>query len=390
MSDCVNCDSLWAQDRIRLYLVRSQGASTAARPYDEHSDPDLLTSPPLGTLDTILRHFDQPTASLSSAHSDVHHMRSPFLGSPEPDLTDDSSEPALTDYYSPDTDLADEPPETDLTDDSPDSDLTDNAGLSIKTMASTVFLTDTYIRDNFGDYGFLENTDLPYLPGTKPSTETTVSSQFLADLWEQDLVRDTDDAPMPMLPQFYDHEGRRMEVDGWVVEPRYVDADMMQLSATSTASASPIHPASLTRAHTSTLAPNPEGFFVVTGGRARGILTEWSDVQPLVADYPGFAFGCFGTREAADAAWRSAGEGTVPESIRPYCAAHPPSLPPNRPMQSNYAFYAVAKGCQIGIYTNWNDAYPHIQYHKDAVFKGFRTLQECLDWFNAKLKRHAK
>ncbi|KAI0042627.1 hypothetical protein FA95DRAFT_1610031 [Auriscalpium vulgare] len=159
----------------------------------------------------------------------------------------------------------------------------------------------------------------------------------------------------------------------------------MQLSPT------PIHPASLTLPHMSSTPSAPQGFFVVTGGRARGILTEWSAVEPLIVQYPNFAFACFATREAANEAWRSACAAQAAAPAAPpataYCSTHPPAAPAARRMKSNYPYYAVARGCRIGVYTDWNDAYPRVHHHKDAVYKGFHSLQDCINWLNTKLEK---
>ena len=45
-------------------------------------------------------------------------------------------------------------------------------------------------------------------------------------------------------------------------------------------------------------------------------------------------------------------------------------------------YYVVKEGSKVGIFTNWNECQASVKGYKGAVFKGFESKAEALDWFN--------
>jgi len=48
-------------------------------------------------------------------------------------------------------------------------------------------------------------------------------------------------------------------------------------------------------------------------------------------------------------------------------------------------YYVVKEGSKVGIFTNWNECQASVKGYKGAVFKGFETKAEALDWFNGRV-----
>lgn len=45
-------------------------------------------------------------------------------------------------------------------------------------------------------------------------------------------------------------------------------------------------------------------------------------------------------------------------------------------------YYVVKKGSKIGIFNNWPECLASVKGYKGAVYKGFETKVEALEWFN--------
>jgi viroplasmin and RNaseH domain-containing protein len=46
-------------------------------------------------------------------------------------------------------------------------------------------------------------------------------------------------------------------------------------------------------------------------------------------------------------------------------------------------YYVVKEGSKVGIFNNWTECQASVKGYKGAVFKGFETKAEALEWFNA-------
>lgn len=47
-------------------------------------------------------------------------------------------------------------------------------------------------------------------------------------------------------------------------------------------------------------------------------------------------------------------------------------------------YYAVKEGSKLGIFNNWTECQASVKGHKGAVFKGFETKTEALEWLNGR------
>ena len=47
-------------------------------------------------------------------------------------------------------------------------------------------------------------------------------------------------------------------------------------------------------------------------------------------------------------------------------------------------FYAVAKGREIGVFNSWEECKPHVNEFPGAIFKGFKTHEECDEFLKKK------
>ena len=45
-------------------------------------------------------------------------------------------------------------------------------------------------------------------------------------------------------------------------------------------------------------------------------------------------------------------------------------------------YYVVKEGAKVGIFNNWTECQASVKGYKGAVFKGFETKAEALEWFN--------
>jgi len=49
-------------------------------------------------------------------------------------------------------------------------------------------------------------------------------------------------------------------------------------------------------------------------------------------------------------------------------------------------YYVVKEGSKVGIFTNWPACLASVKGYKGAVYKGFETKDEALEWFNGSVK----
>ncbi|ODA42836.1 ribonuclease H family protein [Desulfosporosinus sp. BG] len=47
-------------------------------------------------------------------------------------------------------------------------------------------------------------------------------------------------------------------------------------------------------------------------------------------------------------------------------------------------YYAVKEGAKLGIFSNWPECHASVKGYKGAVFKGFETKAEALEWLNGR------
>lgn len=48
-------------------------------------------------------------------------------------------------------------------------------------------------------------------------------------------------------------------------------------------------------------------------------------------------------------------------------------------------YYVVKEGAKVGIFNNWNECQASVKGYKGAVFKGFETKAEALEWLNGRV-----
>ncbi|MHB8074862.1 ribonuclease H1 domain-containing protein [Desulfosporosinus fructosivorans] len=47
-------------------------------------------------------------------------------------------------------------------------------------------------------------------------------------------------------------------------------------------------------------------------------------------------------------------------------------------------YYVVKEGSKVGIFNNWSECQASVKGYKGAVFKGFETKVEAMEWFNGR------
>ncbi|KAH3667005.1 hypothetical protein WICMUC_005352 [Wickerhamomyces mucosus] len=116
-------------------------------------------------------------------------------------------------------------------------------------------------------------------------------------------------------------------------------------------------------------------FYAVAKGRITGIYNTWDACKQQVEGFTGAKFKKFSTKAAADNFIKSSTSNS--DAIKP--------TPIMKKKDTNNTFYAVAKGKQIGIFTNWDDCKKNVNGFPGAIYKRFNSGHEAQQFMKSKI-----
>nr|ACI49021.1 hypothetical protein Cbre_JD04.006 [Caenorhabditis brenneri] len=108
-------------------------------------------------------------------------------------------------------------------------------------------------------------------------------------------------------------------------------------------------------------------FYGVAHGFVRGVFTEWADAKKQIDKFPQPVYKKFPTEEEA----------------RKYVDERKPKkVELSFPEPTHEAYYAVARGNVVGVFTNYNDVKEHIKNYPQPLHKKWATLDEAVAYFH--------